>query len=760
MVLRGCYLISILILQASTLIAQNIDTELLNEASLIVEGEVVKKEYRYNPEIPEDIQTINYIAVTELLKGNVGANEVAIITEGGIKDGIIQSYSHYPTLAIGERGIFFLTGLNVENDVIFSQMTENSKSLFSYTRNQVHEVYCTEEHTYIESLGDVKRQINPLYDFEVRLTTDSSELCLTIDNILPNFVENTVSFDIKVKANQTGYKLSELHLGFEYPKENLGEFIVQNVKMEVSKGPVITDEIYGVSEFDIGNEKAGVSIITDCTLPQSFQLNEYYTLGTSFEKLITIELQVENWGGLGDLSIGDFVFDGTAKHIVEKSNCVDFDLLCVDHGEFQLVPCTLTSFTTPSFGAGVQQIMDINGSGFGTGGMLEIPNADDGGASKLTVLSTDTRWVKSWTDSNIEVVVSSIAPGDHPMGSGEWIVTPMVNMSCMDTVDIEYAISNTYAATYERMNSIATAFSPPFVDNDSYKWYIDSAGIASNAMLISQGITYSDVLSVCQAAFCDWETASGLEFKFAGINNSGQNNSDQKYTVTVGNLPGTQLAVTKTNISMGLCDTLSDPYIDGRLRDADIVFDEKDKWHVSTSSSGIASNEYDLYSVMIHEIGHLLLMQHAMDVPMNGTMDGRIMYWSLNPMQIKTTIDAKTLNGINVQKSRTQNALNGCLTPGYVMNTMTDGCMTSVEDIFVNYPIFYPNPVPSGQFFQLSSDKEIEEILIFDLTGRLVRQLNTSNLPVVDVQAPVLSGSYIMLVSFGDFRGVYKLVAL
>ena len=315
MVLKGCYLISILILQASAVIAQSIDADLLNESSLILEGEVVRKEYRYNFVIPEDIQTINYVAVTEVLKGNLETNEVAIITEGGIKDGIIQSYSHYPTLAIGERGIFFLTGLNVENDVIFSQMTGNSKSLFSYTRNQVHEVYCTKEHTYIESLGDVKRQINPLYDFEVRLTTDSSELCLTIDNILPNFVENTVSFDVKVKANQTGYKLSELHLGFEYPKENLGEFIVQNVKMEVLKGPVISDEIYGVSEFDIASEKAGVSILTDCVLPQSFQLNEYYTLGTSFEKLITIELQVENWGGLGDLSIEDFVFDGSAKHL-------------------------------------------------------------------------------------------------------------------------------------------------------------------------------------------------------------------------------------------------------------------------------------------------------------------------------------------------------------------------------------------------------------------------------------------------------------
>jgi len=39
MVLRGCYLICFLILQANALIAQNIDANLLNESSLIVEGD-------------------------------------------------------------------------------------------------------------------------------------------------------------------------------------------------------------------------------------------------------------------------------------------------------------------------------------------------------------------------------------------------------------------------------------------------------------------------------------------------------------------------------------------------------------------------------------------------------------------------------------------------------------------------------------------------------------------------------------------------
>lgn len=119
MVFIGCYLISMLIFQAVALNAQKIDIQLIDESSLIVEGEVIRQECRYNPEIPDDIQTVNYLVIADILKGDVANRKVAIVTEGGIKDGITQSHSHYPKLTLGEKGIFFLTEQEVKNGVIF-----------------------------------------------------------------------------------------------------------------------------------------------------------------------------------------------------------------------------------------------------------------------------------------------------------------------------------------------------------------------------------------------------------------------------------------------------------------------------------------------------------------------------------------------------------------------------------------------------------------------------------------------------------------
>ncbi|MBK8112889.1 MAG: hypothetical protein IPK46_22615 [Saprospiraceae bacterium] len=66
------------------------------------------------------------------------------------------------------------------------------------------------------------------------------------------------------------------------------------------------------------------------------------------------------------------------------------------------------------FGAGIQQEITFKGLNYGFSGKIEIPNADDGGASSITINSNDTRWITLWSDTEIKVLISSIAP-DHPM---------------------------------------------------------------------------------------------------------------------------------------------------------------------------------------------------------------------------------------------------------------------------------------------------------------------------------------------------------
>ena len=611
----------------TTMIAQNYEIEIVENCPLIVEAKVVEQEYRYDPENPDYIQTLNYLEISECLKSSIITNRIAVVTEGGIIDDNYQTVSHVPKLSIGQKGIFFLELIESNNAELVAKLYNGEDRKLLYISDLDHEVYCTHSHNYHESKGLLKQEIRQNSVEFVESELPESEVCLSIENIQPDLTNNKVRFDVKIKANAPGYRFSELSLDFAYPTKNLEKYIVTNGNLNLTRGPVIQDGLYQLNYSDLDTSKVSISITTDCNSGPSVFSNNYYVLSTSYEKLFTAEVNIAEWGSYGELTIESFEFNGRAKYAVSDGRCVDFNNLCTDDEGFEFKNCSITSFDVAPFGAGVQQVMSIKGMCFGTSGELKVPNADDGGASKITILSTDMRWIKSWTDTEIRVLVSSLAPGDHPMGSGEWEVHPDIHMMCMDAVDIEYAISNTFVNNEERMSSIAHN---PFAGNDSFEWYLDETAISTNPQLISQGISLSDIFDVCQAAFCDWEIATNIQFEYMGNNPNGNSATDQKYTITVGSLSGNIRANTPTRISQVTdCET-TDPYIDGRLFDADIIFDDGTNWFVSTSTTGIAINQHDFYSVISHEIGHMLLMKHSCDIPLNGTSDDRIMYFELN----------------------------------------------------------------------------------------------------------------------------------
>jgi len=707
----------LMILLCTKIIAQDYDTEIVQKCPLIVEAKVVEQEYRYDPENSDNIQTLNYLKISEYLKGSNFTNRIAIVTEGGIIDDMFQTVSHVPKLSIGQKGIFFLEPLQNNNVELIAKLYNGEDRKLLYISDLDHEVYCTHTHNYYESKGLLKQEVSQNSVEFIESELSESELCLRIENIQPDLINSKVRFDVKIKANAPGYRFSELSLDFAYPTKNLDKYIATNGNLNLSRGTVIQDEFYNLNFVDVDTSQVSVRITTDCNSGSSVLSNDYYVLSTNYEKLFTAEVNVAEWGSYGELTIESFDFDGRAKYAVSDGRCVDFNNLCAEDDGFEFKNCSITSFEVAPFGAGVQQIMSIKGMCFSTAGELKIPNADDGGASKITIQSTDTRWIKSWTDTEIRVLVSSLAPGDHPMGSGEWEVHPDIHMMCMDAVDVEYAIGNTFVNNEERMTSIAHS---PFAGNQSFEWYLDELAISTNTSLISQGITLSDIRDVCEAAFCDWETATNIEFEYMGNNSNGASPTDQKYTVTIGALSGNVRAITKNQVSQNSDCEDTDPFIDGRLLDSDITFDEATKWFVSTNTSGIAIDEHDFYSVISHEIGHMIMLKHSCDIPLNSTGDDRIMYFELNSSDQKRTIDVKTLNGIEVQKTRTISANSGCQS-GFDLNTSISGCTTSVIDFSStsNFSV-YPNPIADNEIHIKSSKELIKSITLFSINGQLL----------------------------------------
>ncbi|QKG58279.1 IPT/TIG domain-containing protein [Hymenobacter sp. BRD128] len=127
----------------------------------------------------------------------------------------------------------------------------------------------------------------------------------------------------------------------------------------------------------------------------------------------------------------------------------------------QALAPVVTAFSPTQTRAGTGAVLTIRGSGFGSSrgsGGVDFRNADDGGATTTRALDRD---YLSWTDTQIQVLVPSLASNGHPAGTGTVGVTTNDGTSATSAaaLTIVYALSNidNTAGTFaDRPNHIAT----------------------------------------------------------------------------------------------------------------------------------------------------------------------------------------------------------------------------------------------------------------------------------------------------------------
>lgn len=104
-------------------------TERINKAAVIAEGEVISQTCFRNSE-KGSIYTSNIIKVYKILKGTLSTEEIEVITYGGRIGDLMQVYSSFLKLSIGETGIFFCTPSTVNNQGNLNRRT-NSFEVYS-----------------------------------------------------------------------------------------------------------------------------------------------------------------------------------------------------------------------------------------------------------------------------------------------------------------------------------------------------------------------------------------------------------------------------------------------------------------------------------------------------------------------------------------------------------------------------------------------------------------------------------------------------
>jgi len=75
-------------------------------------------------------------------------------------------------------------------------------------------------------------------------------MCIKLDNPVPDFEDMTVKFDVLAKSNVQGLKFGRADIVIDYPTGNLGDWVVQQEKIEAEKSDITDGDAYSIEVTD------------------------------------------------------------------------------------------------------------------------------------------------------------------------------------------------------------------------------------------------------------------------------------------------------------------------------------------------------------------------------------------------------------------------------------------------------------------------------------------------------------------------------
>lgn len=237
------------------------------DSDVVVEGKVVSKTSFWNA-ARSKILTANRIEVIKIFKGKEVAEELTLLTEGGVVGNDFQFVTHSFQVPENKTGIFFLKGTNpFGEEGLFANSMQSyigfdySDGIFSvfdggerYT-NPKRDIYEKIE----EATGKAYRQIreNEIEAAVKKWLEEGQQFRVLGDTTIEFSFENIevisteeMEFDIYVRSNQEGVKFAASNVYIEYSQEAFGSYVVANGKVAASKRTVIQDTVYFLELVD------------------------------------------------------------------------------------------------------------------------------------------------------------------------------------------------------------------------------------------------------------------------------------------------------------------------------------------------------------------------------------------------------------------------------------------------------------------------------------------------------------------------------
>ncbi len=719
---------SIFLLATAGISAQSSTPSLAERAAtsdVIFEGNVIAKEGFWN-ESHTRIFTKNYVQVSHYLKGN-GNDIFELITQGGEVGDVFQELSHGVSFEVGQEGMFLCRNFLVEpfggQNLL---MLNGSGGFLGYQRTPTETIVFDYNATYHSLKTEVYPQIGLSAQQIVTVTAQPEVLFSGPDNtgqeIEFAFANMTISgissveFDVFAKSNASTVKFAGGNIYIRYSTDLFGQSVVTNSNITVTKGDIIQNSGYALGTTDHNTETVKISAEIDCRNP-----DQMHSLGSTFEKLCHVVVEIANIGVIGSLSMDDFAMNGSVYYYEPERGCVPFEKVIIPKDiEKLLVPVIQTYDSVATAGTGF--LLRIKGMDFGTDkGDIVFKNANTGGTSVMITYKED---IFKWTNDSIIVRVPSngtapLGASNQPAGSGIFEVRLPSSSGGATAVspgplEIRYAVHN----------------HRPNVTN--YRTYmgenIDTDGLVDGILTfrLDSLIQFNDSARAgVVTAMCDWSGKTGVQWDLGAVSpkkSFADNDSTNLIFLAPNNLffGETANATGYTQLTGARVQPCSAPV--RFMREVDIMIRRDVTGPPLNASGGYnfnasvlpGSKQMDFYSVVAHELGHAHLLRHALPT-------SKIMYPSLDPGQHRKIISASDSDGgINIIDSSTVKLapFPTCATAiqkgvGCLATSIKEGFITN-EDVLV-----YPNPF-EGKITIVSTGSSEKRLTLFNQLGQIV----------------------------------------
>ncbi len=403
-----------------------------------------------------------------------------------------------------------------------------------------------------------------------------------------------------------------------------------------------------------------------------------------------------------------------------------------------LAPGGIT-FSPSSISAGTKSVLTINGTGFGSApgtlGKVSFSNADDGGATLISALSTQ---ILSWGNTQITVEVPSDA------GTGIIEVTDSAGASAISVAEL--------TVTYAEINVVADDINPGtdvayrtqhVNDNFSggYTWRMFT-GFDNNA----------NAKAAFLRALDSWRCGTGINWVTGATTNTNVAASDGVNVVRfdVNNELDNDV-LGQCSFYYSGCLVNRNSSINWYVYEFDIVFDDATVWNYSSDINSTEIGEYDFESVALHELGHGHQLGHV-----NNTND--VMHYA-----ISTSEEQRVLGTGNIACATTIQTRSTTIVSCTGLEVMTNHpCYLSIEEEELTAAIsLYPNPNKGIFNINNSSLISLEKVVIYDIRGRLMAKFdmtNASRIKTINLQG-VSKGMYFVNI-YSDKAMITKKIIL